>query len=53
MNARMMHDALCKKKVFKGFKIIFQNEFDKIEGVYNVIPLSPLKINGKNIFIDA
>jgi hypothetical protein len=39
MNARMMHEALCRKIVFfffwfpKDFEVIFQNEFDKIEGV--------------------
>jgi hypothetical protein len=37
----------------KDFKVIFQNKFDKIEGVYNVIPLNLLQINGKKIFIDA
>jgi hypothetical protein len=48
MNARIMHDALCKKEKFiLVSKVIFQNDFDKIEGVYNVLPLSPLEINGK------
>jgi hypothetical protein len=44
-----------KRKFFfsKDSKVIFQNEFNKMEGVYNVIPLSPLEVNGKNIFMDA
>jgi hypothetical protein len=37
----------AKRKFPKDFKVIFQNEFDKIGSVYNVIPLSPLEINGK------